>query len=278
VVDSRLPVPDDSAVLAPAGPLARPRGGRGLLPHLIALAAFPTGWFLITLVVPRYALPPPQDVGTAMVNIVARGDLWPHASATLWRVLLSTVGAMLVGSVLGVLMGVNRYTERFFRNWVYMGLSMPGVVMAMIAVLWFGINELSVLVAVVVIVFPYVSVTVYEGVKAVDKSLLDMGRAYRVPGRDMVRRIVLPSLSPYIIAAIRLAFANCWKMATLAEVFSASIGIGYMIRVQFEFFNMAWIMAWTLTFAVLILAIEYGFINPVRARLLSWRPEIGEVF
>jgi NitT/TauT family transport system permease protein len=267
-----------SATLRPANALVRARGGRGFAPHLLSIVLLPTAWYLITLFTPQYAFPSPQAVGSAMYDIVARGELWPHAQATLWRVLLSTVGAMVVGSGLGILMGVNRYTERFVRNWVYMGLSMPGVVMAMISVLWFGINEASVLITVVVIVFPYVTVTIYEGVKAVDKSLLDMGRAYRVPRADMIRLIVLPSLSPFIIAGIRLCFANCWKMATLAEVFSSSTGIGYMIRVQFEFFNMAGIMAWTLTFAVLILAIEYGIINPVRHKLLAWRPEIGEVF
>jgi NitT/TauT family transport system permease protein len=267
-----------AAVLKTAGPLARSRGGRGFAPHLLSIVILPTIWYLITLVTPQYAFPTPAAVATAMYEIVQSGELWHHAWATLSRVLISWPAASLLGATLGILMGINKYTERFFRNWVYMGLSMPGVVAAMITVLWFGINELSVLVAVIWIVFPYPAVNIFEGVKAVDKSLLDMGRAYGVPRGLMIQKIIIPSLSPYILSALRQCFANAWKMATLAEVWGSNVGIGYMIRVQFEFFNVAGIMAWTLTFAVLILAIEYGIINPVRNKLLSWRPEIGEVF
>ena len=52
----------------------------------------------------------------------------------------------------------------------------------------------------VVFVFPYVAVNVFEGVKNIDRELLDMGRAFKVQRSAMIRRIVLPSLTPYLVA------------------------------------------------------------------------------
>jgi NitT/TauT family transport system permease protein len=147
----------------------------------------------------------------------------------------------------------------------------------MLCVLWFGINEIALFIAVVFIIFPYVAVNVFEGVKAIDRDLLDMGRAFKVQRGAMIRRIILPSLTPYFVGAVRQNFANSWKMVTIAELFGASAGIGFMIRTGFEFFDSAMMLAWVAWFAFVIIAIEYAIILPFRRYMLRWRPEIDEV-
>jgi NitT/TauT family transport system permease protein len=212
-----------------------------------------------------------------MWEVLQDGSLWPNMSVTLRRTVLALIGAMVIGTTLGIVMGINKYWESFTRNWVYMALSMPGIVWVMLCVLWFGINEVALWISVVFIIFPYVAVNVFEGVKAIDRDLLDMGRSFKIKRREMVSKIIMPSLTPYLVAALRQNFANSWKMVTLAELFGASIGIGFMIRSGFEFFATAVMLAWVAWFAIVILAIEYGIIAPVRKYLLRWRPEMDEV-
>jgi NitT/TauT family transport system permease protein len=250
---------------------------RTVLTHIIAIIGVLVAWYLVTLFTPKFMFPTPKAVLTVMWDVLQSGTLWPNMAVTLRRTILALIGAMAIGTTLGIVMGINSYWESFTRNWVYMALSMPGIVWVMLCVLWFGINEIALWISVVFIVFPYVAVNVFEGVKAIDRELLDMGRSFKIKRNAMVGKIVLPSLTPYLVAALRQNFATSWKMVTLAELFGATAGIGFMIRSGFEFFDVAMMLAWVAWFALVILAIEYAIIAPFRKYMLRWRPEMDEV-
>jgi NitT/TauT family transport system permease protein len=281
IVEEELEAPAPVMTALTAAPATKEaREGRlgNVLIHLLAIVVIFVAWYVITLYTPKYIFPTPQAVWEEMWQILSSGDLWPQLFATLQRTVYSLIGAMIIGTALGILMGVNNYWESFTRNWVYMALSMPGIVWAMLCVLWFGINEIALFIAVVAIIFPYVAVNVFEGVKNIDRELLDMGRSFKVARGAMIRKIVMPSLTPYLVGAVRQNFANSWKMVTIAELFGASMGIGFMIRTGFEFFDSAMMLAWVAWFALVIVAIEYLIIGPFRNYMLRWRPEIDEVF
>jgi NitT/TauT family transport system permease protein len=251
--------------------------GRAVMTHVVAVVGVLIAWYVVTLFTPKFMFPTPQAVLRVMWDVLQSGTLWPNMIVTLRRTVLALIGAMAIGTTLGIVMGINSYWESFTRNWVYMALSMPGIVWVMLCVLWFGINEIALWIAVVFIVFPYVAVNVFEGVKAIDRELLDMGRSFKIKRGAMVRKIILPSLTPYLVAAVRQNFATSWKMVTLAELFGATIGIGFMIRSGFEFFDVAMMLAWVAWFALVIVAIEYAIITPFRNYMLRWRPEMDEV-
>ena len=276
--EMEAPAPVITALTAPK--LKKAPGSskwRNALTHILAVLGVFVIWWVVTLFTPKFAFPTPQAVLKVMWEVLQDGSLWPNMSVTLRRTVLALIGAMVIGTTLGIVMGINKYWESFTRNWVYMALSMPGIVWVMLCVLWFGINEIALWISVVFIIFPYVAVNVFEGVKAIDRDLLDMGRSFKIKRREMVSKIIMPSLTPYLVAALRQNFANSWKMVTLAELFGASIGIGFMIRSGFEFFATAVMLAWVAWFAIVILAIEYGIIGPLRKYLLRWRPEMDEV-
>ena len=280
VMEEELAAPAPVVTALTAAPLTKaPHGSKwgNALIHISAIIVIIVVWYVITLYTPKYIFPTPKALWEEMWQILSSGDLWPQLWATLRRTVYSLIGAMIIGTALGILMGVNNYWESFTRNWVYIALSMPGIVWAMLCVLWFGINEIALFIAVVAIIFPYVAVNVFEGVKNIDRELLDMGRSFKVPRSQMLRKIVLPSLTPYLVGAVRQNFANSWKMVTIAELFGASMGIGFMIRTGFEFFDSAMMLAWVAWFAVVIVAIEYLIIGPFRNYMLRWRPEIDEV-
>jgi NitT/TauT family transport system permease protein len=271
------PAPIVTALSIPKSKVPHTSRSRAILTHVAAVIGLLVLWYVVTLFTPKFMFPTPQAVLKVMWSILQSGTLWPNMAVTLRRTILALVGAMAIGTTLGIVMGINSYWESFTRNWVYMALSMPGIVFVMLCVLWFGINERALWIAVVFIVFPYVAVNVFEGVKAIDRELLDMGRSFKIKRNQMVRKIVLPSLTPYLVAAVRQNFATSWKMVTLAELFGATIGIGFMIRSGFEFFDVAMMLAWVAWFAIVIVAIEYAIITPFRNYMLRWRPEMDEV-
>ncbi len=260
-----------------AGALAR-RLARGLLnPRLLALLLFVVIWKIASLNAPSRVVPDPLRVADVMWQVLSTGLFFQHLGISMLRIMSGFTGAVLLGIAVGVLMGSRRFWEGFFKDIVLIGMSLPGLIYALLAVMWFGLSLLAPMLAILTSTYPFVAVNVFEGVRAVDKELLDMAHVYRVRRTSIVRQVILPSLLPFILAGIRTGFAIAWKVSTITEVFGASSGVGYMIRNSFDQFSVRGMIAWALLFAGVMLAIEYGILVPVQNRLERWRPRAGQV-
>jgi NitT/TauT family transport system permease protein len=147
--------------------------------------------------------------------------------------------------------------------------------MVFLAVMWFGFSEAGGLIAVMAVVTPYVTVNIFEGSKAMDKSLMEMGVTFKAPRTLLVRKVYLPQLMPYIFASFRYAFGMTWKIVALAETFGLKYGIGYMFFFWFGQFNMAQVLAWIIIFVVLMLVLEHGVFARLESRAFAWRSAAG---
>ncbi|MGH7099452.1 MAG: ABC transporter permease [Stellaceae bacterium] len=190
---------------------------------------------------------------------------------TLARIFVAFFAAMLAGTGLGLAMGLNRVCERSLLAVIPLMLTMPTLLVVFLAVLWFGFSEVGGLVAVVVVVTPYVTVNMFEGAQAMDKSLIDMAVTFKASKPLLIRKVLLPQLLPYIFSAFRFAFGMTWKIVALAETFGLKYGIGYMFFFWFEQFNMTQVLAWVIMFVILMLILEHGVFAQLERRAFAWR-------
>ena len=93
---------------------------------------------------------------------------------TLARIFIAFFASMIAGIGIGLAMGLNRLCERSLLALIPLMLTMPTILMVFLAIMWFGFSEAGALVAVMAVVTPYVAVNMYEGTKAMDKSLAEM--------------------------------------------------------------------------------------------------------
>jgi NitT/TauT family transport system permease protein len=198
-----------------------------------------------------------------------------HIAVSLIRILIACGISIVVGFGLGVLMGVSRYFENFLDNWVMVGLTIPGLCWALIALMWFGIHDASAIFAIVMVTLPFVVVNVWEGTKAVERHLIDMARAFRANRKLTVRKVICPQLIPYLFAAVRYTFSVAWKIAVVTEVFGLSSGVGFMLNYWFGMFRMDKVLAYTAVFTLIMIFVESYIIKPLQGRALRWRSEIS---
>jgi ABC-type nitrate/sulfonate/bicarbonate transport system permease component len=194
--------------------------------------------FLLT---ETYTLPTPYVVFREMIVETILGDVSQfllNLGSSLLRIVIGFGISLLIGVPMGIIMGIRKYWEAFFGDYVVIGLTIPSLAWAIIGVLWFGIQPLTPIFATFMITFPYITINIWEGMKDVDKELVDMARAFGVSRGKIIRRIYIPSLMPFFFASIRFGFAVAWKIVILAEVFGAESGIGYMISYWYHMFNM----------------------------------------
>lgn len=190
---------------------------------------------------------------------------------TLARILIAFFASMIAGIGIGLAMGLSRLCERSLLALIPLMLTMPTILMVFVAIMWFGFSEAGGLVAVMAVVTPFVAVNIFEGTKAMDKSLSEMGVTFRAGRSLLLRKVYLPQLMPYIFSAFRYAFGQTWKIVALAETFGLKFGIGYMFFFWFQQFDMTQVLAWIIMFVVLMLILEHAVFARLEDRAFAWR-------
>jgi ABC-type nitrate/sulfonate/bicarbonate transport system permease component len=249
---------------------------RSLAP-VLAVAVFLVTWQVITPLLPTALLPMPIEVLRFMGDelrgdTLARTNVWQAFAISLRRLGLGFAIAFAVGVPLGVLMGVSRWVERMLRDLVLIGLAMPYLVWALLTASWFGLDSNAMVLTVVLAAVPFVVINTLEGVRDVPRELSDMSRAFGVARRDVVRHVIIPSLMPFLFAALRYGLANGWKGLVVAEIFAATSGAGWNLQFWYDAHRAYAVVGYALFFVVFAVAIEQVVFQRLSARVFRWRP------
>ena len=200
------------------------------------------------------------------------GRLLIDLGKTLSRAAIAFVIAMALGTAIGIAFGRMRWVDRLFSGWLLVGLNLPAIVIAIVLYIWLGLNETSLILAVILNKVPLVIATVREGVRSFSRDLDELGIVFRMSAWRRLRLIFVPQLMPFVLAAARTGLSLIWKIVLVFEVLGSDGGIGYRISIMFQFFNIAGILAYTAAFIIVVLAFEYGVMRPLERRVLKWRP------
>jgi NitT/TauT family transport system permease protein len=239
--------------------------------RFLSLAAFVLVWQLVVLLFAPELLPGPVEVCARLVSQWSSGELPGHLMATLTRVAISFGLALVIGLGLGMFMGHSRRADLALDGLLTVFLNVPALVVIILCFIWFGLNEAAVLAAVVLNKAPTMTVIFREGARAIDHSLLEVGRVYGLSAPRRFVRIYLPQLYPYFLAATRSGLALVWKIVLVVELLGCSEGLGFQLGVFFQYFDITGILAYTLAFVLLILALEALVLRPWERSVMRWR-------
>ncbi len=239
--------------------------------RIASLVVFVALWQGVAVWLDSGMLPPPMEVLRRVVEESAAWVLPQHLGVTLSRVAVSFALAMVIGTVIGIAMGRWRRLDMFLDAWLVLGLNIPALVTIILCYVWFGLTDVAAITAVAINKIPTVVVTVREGARAIDIKLMEVARAYRIGRWRTFTRVYLPQLTPYLMAAARSGLSLIWKIVLVVELLGRSSGIGFQLNVFFQFFDITGILAYTLVFAAIVLAIEALVMRPLERRLSGWR-------
>ncbi len=216
-------------------------------------------------------LPTPDEVFRALSQHLATGELPHHLAVTLTRLSISFALAMSLGCALGIAMGKSFLLDRVLDPLLTLLLNLPALVTIILCYIWLGLTETAAILAVVVNKLPNVAVTLREGARALDKSLLEMAKVYRFGRIKTLRHVVWPQLYPFVIAAARTGLALTWKIILVVELLGRSDGMGYQLNLFFQLFDVAGILAYTLVFAAVVQILEWSVLKPLDRHAQRWR-------
>jgi sulfonate transport system permease protein len=196
-------------------------------------------------------VPPPSVIYATFRDLAVSGELQQHALATLARVALGFGFGVAAGTVLGAITGYSTFASRVLDPTLQALRAIPSIAWVPLFILWFGIFEASKVTLIAVGVFFPVYLGVMGAVMSVDRKIVEVGRAFRLTGTQMVRRILLPAVLPSYVIALRSGLGLGWMFVVAAEFMGASEGLGFLLVDGQQLGKPAQIVAAIVAFAVI---------------------------
>ncbi|WP_226583089.1 ABC transporter permease [Acuticoccus sediminis] len=212
----------------------------------------------------------PSQVLVATWELAVTGELFSATGESMLAFAVGFAIAAAVGMLIGVIMGVNRTAEVALDPYINALYSMPLIALVPILMLWVGIGfTAKVIIIALFAVFPVI-INTLSGVRNVEKSYLDIGKAFGAGPWMSFSRIVLPSATPYIASGMRLAVSRGIIAMIVAEFLTSIAGLGGLIINYTNQFETA--KAFVPVFVLAIIGnVLTAVVRIVEDRLGAWR-------
>ena len=199
------------------------------------------GWIAFTLVLLIWELgsrnnpalqtylPPVSRILSSLGELILSGRILSHLMITLSRFLQGYVLAALIAVILGTVLGYFRLAHTLFEAVIEFLRPMPSVAIIPVAVLLLGISDAMIVAVTVYASLWPVLINTIDGVRYIERTLIDTGRTFGLNRRQILWLVVLPAAAPYIVTGLRISLSIALILVTTAEMIAGSRGLGFFI-------------------------------------------------
>jgi len=181
------------------------------------------------------------------------------------------VGVTL-GILIGVALGMNRFLAETLDPFIKVLNAIPRIVLGSIFVVAFGLGLTSKVLLASVLVFFIVFFNAFQGVREVDRNILNNAKVLGASRWNVIRHVIVPSAMTWILASLHSAFGFAIVGAVVGEVLGATAGLGLIIKTAQNSFDANGVFANMFVIAAMVLIAEF-LIEHVERRLMAWRPK-----
>jgi taurine transport system permease protein len=240
-----------------------------LLPLTVLLVLWPA--LIRAFDVNPRVFPDITAVARAGIETVRDGSLFAHVGASLGRVAVGTVLAILAAVPLGVAMGVSPAVSGFLTPLFRFFSVLAGIAWIPIATLWFGYGFGAITFVIFNAVFFIVAYNTLLGVSTIPLPLRHAAASLGARRWAMLVEVLLPGALPNIVTGIRTGLGFAWRGLIAAEIIATNVGLGYMIFVARDFYRTEVIVFGMIVIGSLWLLIDRLLLAPLeRATIERW--------
>jgi sulfonate transport system permease protein len=228
-----------------------------------------------TGVIPAHTLAPPSAVLVTLGAMIQSGELPRNLLVSFGRVSLGLGIGVAIGIAAGLVAGLSRQGEALVDPVMQIKRTIPVVALAPLFIIWFGIGETpKVALIAFATLFP-VYLNLYNGIRGVDKRLVDAGLSFGLTRWQLIGHVILPGALPSLLVGLRYSLTVSIVMLVIAEQINATAGLGFLINNARDFMRTDIIVVCLMVYALLGLAADY-LIRIIEDRALAWRPKLVE--
>jgi NitT/TauT family transport system permease protein len=199
------------------------------LPAMAVIAALLAAWWVIVVETHSVIFPTPWQVVTGTAELIKDGTLFTHIGASLLRVGVGFLLAVLVAVPLGLWLGWVKSVYSTLNPLFQILRPISPIAWIPIAILWFGVGNASPIYLIFISsVFPMIVQTT-AGVHTIERRYLRAAENFGVSRYTLFRQVVIPAVLPQIIVGMRIGLGVAWLVVVAAEMIALRSGLGYLI-------------------------------------------------
>lgn len=212
----------------------------------------------------------PTAVAVAFWKLLISGEL-AHQLLVSLSALAAGFGASLVlGVILGLAMGRSRLAEATLKPHINALYATPQVALTPLLMMWLGLGFAVKVAVVFLFAFFPILINTASGAKNVSASMVEVGRAYLAPPRQILFKIVFPAALPFIMAGVRIAIGRGLVGMIVAELFTAITGLGAMLSLYGNIFETAKMFVVIIILALLGIGLIHAS-QALERKLANWK-------
>ena len=171
----------------------------------------------------------PSQIAAEWWKITSNGELLAHLEATLLRLFSGFAIGVSAATFLGALTGYSAIARRLLDPLLQSLRSIPSMAWVPLFLLWLGIGESSKISLIALGAFFPVYLNLMNGVRNVDRKLVEAGLANGFRGLALAKAVILPASLPAYLVGLRQGLSLGWMFVVAAEIMGASRGLGYLL-------------------------------------------------
>ncbi len=224
---------------------------------LIAVLFWVAIWHIAAVKVGKSVLlPTPAQTMRVLGTLAFDGQFWYICFLSVRNIFLGALTGVIVGAVIAVLSFVSPILRVAFSPLLTLTKATPVASFIILFLVWMGKAKIPFVIA-MMMVTPIVCANLLEGLRNIDRSLLEVARVYGLGFKKKWNMLYRYSLMPYFISSLKSGLALAWKAGIATEVLCTPDGtIGKMLNESKLYMETPALFAWTLTVVLLSLILE----------------------
>ena len=210
------------------------------------------------------------EVLAALGTMVQKGVLWEDFSSSMISVILGFVFGFITSVPVAFLMAWYRPVRYIVEPWIQFIRNIPPLAYVPLVVISAGVGRRPQVIVIWMATFLIMTVTIYQGVRNVDETLIKAARVLGAKDRDLFVKVIFPATTPFIITAIRLGVSVALTTLIAAESTGAYAGMGMRIRSLNNSFEVAPMLLYIIIIGVIGITSE-KIIKYLERRFTGWQ-------
>jgi NitT/TauT family transport system permease protein len=232
--------------------------------------------YIVLCKIPAYLLPSPYAFLLSMIEFFRTGDMLYHIWVTLEEIFLGTFWGILLGLVLGYVLAKVEFLEKLVMPFVIIVQTAPKISLAPLFILWMGLGiQSKVALVILVVSFPVMTNEVLA-VRSIEKNIYNLMTILKANAWQRFIKIELPFSGEMLLSGMKVAVTQAMIGAVIGEMIGAKAGLGYLVVLGGENYNINLILSAVFLLSVLGLFL-YKVFDIMERHILTWKETEEEV-
>lgn len=216
-------------------------------------------------------LPSPLETFQTLFLMLNDEFVITEIKTTLYRASLGFGISLVIGSFFGLLAGFFATASIMSRPIVTILVGMPPIAWIVLAMIWFGMGDETVIFTVIVASFPIIFVGALQGTRTLDGDLKEMADSFNLPWHMKFFDVYFPHIFSYVFPAWVSGLGMAWKIVVMAELLATSDGIGASLAVARSQLDTPTALGLVVIMISSLMFVEYIILEPIKREVELWR-------